>query len=373
MKTTIFYKTTADFDNTGEVLIYKSLLEFLRKYGDIIINDGAGVQPKFLERIGIVDSERLSKKTSLKFIPFMILKSLTGRFKREKIFFVTGVGEHSVAGLKSSIKNIASFIFLLILRFCGVTVVRIGMSMRIHGTMAALSEKILSCAVDYYYVRDSISLDNCRNAGVKKCRLAPDLSWGYIIPQIEESENRKDVYMSFRFFCESEKNCGEYQKKLIQSIKIIAENVSKKIDGCIVFSYQCDADKDFMYSIYKQLSFIPNLIMSNELITLQNAKKYYGNAQIIFSNRLHVLLLGYKYGAPTVCVSDIEKHRKIRGIFCDNGLENLLVDINQDEDEIVSKVMCLLENKNESREKYKAKETENYLELESIFNNIFDK
>ena len=373
MKATIFYKTTADFDNTGEVLIYKSLLEFLRKYGDIIINDGVGVQPKFLERIGIVDNERLSKKTSLKFIPFMILKSLTGRFKREKIFFVTGVGEHSVAGLKSTVKNIASFIFLLILRLCGVTVVRIGMSMRIHGTIAALSEKILSCVVNHYYVRDSISLDNCRNAGVKKCRLAPDLSWGYIIPQIEENENRKDVYMSFRFFCESEKNCGEYQKKLVQSIKMIAEKVSKKIDGHIVFSYQCDADKDFMYSIYKQLSFIPNLIMSNELITLQNAKKYYGNAQIIFSNRLHVLLLGYKYGAPTVCVSDIEKHRKIRGIFFDNGLENLLIDINQDEDKIVSKVMCLLENKKELKEKYKAKETENYLELGSIFNNIFNK
>lgn len=36
MKNLIFYKTTADFDNTGEVLIYKSLLQFLRKYGDVI-------------------------------------------------------------------------------------------------------------------------------------------------------------------------------------------------------------------------------------------------------------------------------------------------------------------------------------------------
>ena len=373
MKTTIFYKTTADFDNTGEVLIYKSLLEFLRKYGNIIINDGVGIQPKFLERIGIDDNERLSKKTSLKFIPFMILKSLIGKFKREKIVFVTGVGEHSVGGLKSVGKNIASFVFLLILRLCGVTVVRLGMSMRIHGAIPALSEKILSYVVNYYYVRDSISLDNCRNAGVKKCRLAPDLSWGYIIPQIEENENRKDVYMSFRFFCESEKNCSEYQLRLVQCIKTIVERVSKKIDGRIVFSYQCDADKDFMYSIYKQLSFIPNLVMSDEMITLQNAASYYGNASIILSNRLHVLLLGYKYGAPTVCISDIEKHRKIRGIFYDNGLENLLLDFNQDDDMIVSNVMQMLENRKELIEKYRIREKANCLKLKSIFNSFFEK
>ena len=39
MKPLIFYKTTANFNNTGEVLIYKSLLEKLRIYGRVIIDD----------------------------------------------------------------------------------------------------------------------------------------------------------------------------------------------------------------------------------------------------------------------------------------------------------------------------------------------
>ena len=69
MKNLIFYKTTADFDNTGEVLIYKSLLEFLRQHGDVIINDGKSIQPKFLLRIGINDNEKLSNNTTLSFIP----------------------------------------------------------------------------------------------------------------------------------------------------------------------------------------------------------------------------------------------------------------------------------------------------------------
>ena len=107
MKNLIYYKTTADFDNTGEVLIYKSLLEFLRQHGDVIINDGKSIQQKFLSRIGVRENEKLSHHTTLSFIPYMLCSSLIGLMKGQRFYFVTGVGEHSVCGLKSIIKNIA--------------------------------------------------------------------------------------------------------------------------------------------------------------------------------------------------------------------------------------------------------------------------
>lgn len=373
MSNTIFYKTTADFDNTGEVLIYKSLLEFLRKYGNVIVNDGVGIQPKFLNRIGIVDKERLSKKTSLKFIPYMIFKSIIGIFKRDKIFFVTGVGEHSVVGIKCVVKNIVSFLFLLILRLCGVTIVRIGMSMRIQGTMAALSEKLLSRMINHYYVRDSISLNNCKKAGVKKCKMAPDLSWGYKVPNEDQCKNRKDIYMSFRFFCESKNGCGLYQEKIISVIKQIVAEIHDKIDGNIVFSFQCDEDKSFMESIFLQLSHIPNLIMSKELITLDNANSYYGNAKVILSNRLHVLLLGYKFGAPTICITDKEKHRKIQGIFSDNGLLGNLIDFNIPENQLIANIIHILDNCNAIEGQYRIAEENNYSHLSNVFKHIFEK
>lgn len=181
MKNLIFYKTTADFDNTGEVLIYKSLLQFLRQYGDVIINDGAAIQPLFLCRIGVTEKERISNATRLPFIVFMVLSGVRNVFSRRRVCFVTGVGEHSVKGAKGAVKNVVAFCFTSLLRLCGVRVVRIGMSIRFGGKAEQISERLLSSAFNHYYVRDSISLNYCREAGIGKCRLAPDLSWGYKI------------------------------------------------------------------------------------------------------------------------------------------------------------------------------------------------
>lgn len=73
----IFYKTTADFDNTGEVLIYKTLLENLRTYGDVIVDNSPKIQALFLERIGIRDTEKLHTYTKMSFLTYIIISSLS--------------------------------------------------------------------------------------------------------------------------------------------------------------------------------------------------------------------------------------------------------------------------------------------------------
>lgn len=165
MKNIIFFKTTADFNNTGEVLIYKSLLNFIRKYGSVIVNDGMDIQPKFLRRIGIRDEERLSSHTKRGFIFFMLQVAMKAVCTCRNVYFVTGVGEHSIDGIKSIVKNIVSFVFLFVMRLLGAKIVRIGMSMRFGGKAEALSECLLSVAVNHYYVRDSISFNNCLQGG----------------------------------------------------------------------------------------------------------------------------------------------------------------------------------------------------------------
>lgn len=373
MKNIIFFKTTADFDNTGEVLIYKSLLEFIRSHGDVVINDGNGIQSKFLTRIGIRDSERLSVKTKQKFVSYMICVALTNLFRGNRVFFITGVGEHSVSGMKSVVKNMMSFVLLIILRILRVKIIRVGMSIRFDGFWAKFSEKVLSSVINHYYVRDGISFNNCRCIGIKKCKIAPDLSWGYRVPYCEEDKSRNDLYMSFRFYCESKENSETYRKKIEETVKQIVLGIYNKIQGNIVFSYQCDEDELFMNSILRQLPPIPNLIMSKELVTLDNAKKYYGNAALILSNRLHVLLLGYKFGAPTVCVSDIENHRKIQGIFLDNGLEANLLDYNLSADVLNELILKKMANRNSIEENYRSVERANYQKLLDVFSCVFEK
>ena len=373
MKNLIFYKTTADFDNTGEVLIYSSLLYFLRRYGNVVIDDGPHNSPLFLERIGIREEERLSGLSRLSFIPYMFKSSLLSLFSKRRIWFVTGVGEHDIRGVKSIIKNLLAFCFLGILRLCGVHVLRIGMSMRFSGRWEMLSERLLSSIVNFYYVRDSISLTNCHQAGINKCKLAPDLSWGRKFNNLMGAEIVKtNIVLSFRDFCESTADKDVYKQKLTEKILLLIDRYTEDSQcGQILLTYQCNADYDYMREIYS-LCQHKKVKLADELVTLDNAHKYYGQAAIIFSNRLHVVLLGYKFGSPTICVSDIDKHRKIKGILEDNHLKEALLDINLNESEFIQRLKIITDRKDEIESIYKDAETTNYQMLTSIFQSLFD-
>lgn len=119
--------------------------------------------------------------------------------------------------------------------------------------------------------------------GVKKCQLAPDLSWGMKIECCQTELQRNDIYMSFRSFCEGGMDDnGIYRQELKEVIKHIVRNIRIKVDANIVFFFQCDEDYVFMKEIYDDLSEVKNLIMMNELLTLDNAYRYYGKAKCVF-------------------------------------------------------------------------------------------
>ncbi len=372
MKNLIFYKTTADFDNTGEVLIYKSLLLFLRKYGDVVVNDDSSIQPLFLQRIGVADKERISRISRLPFIVSMVVAGVKNLFSGKRVYFVTGVGEHSVKGKKGVVKNVVAFAFTALLRLCGVRVVRIGMSIRFGGKFERLSERLLSSAFNHYYVRDSISLNYCMEAGIGKCRLAPDLSWGYTITHLNVKNcttERETLIFSFRDFCESDMDNAAYKEQLTTRLTAIVPMLARKYQ--ILFTHQCNEDFAYMKHLYNLLPKKDNITLVDELVTLDNGNNYYGKAAMTFSNRLHVMLLAYKFGSPTVCITDVKGHRKIAGIFHDNSLDNVLVDINQQDGQIFAVIDSLLDNKELLESRIRERESNNYKELSGIFDKIF--
>ena len=360
----IFFKTTADFNNTGEVLIYKSLLEFLRNYGEIIVNDDNTIDKTFLSRICVQKEERLSSLTNSNFLPYMLRLCLS----KNKVALVTGVGDHKISNIKDSIKNILSFNFLLLLRLFGLKIIRIGASMSFNGRIALLSEKLVSIPINHYYVRDSISYSNCLKAGVKKCKIAPDLSWGYSIKYNKEKKERECVYMTFRPYCDDIKNNIDYKEHLTNVI-IYVINALTQQNYKIVLCYQCLKDYEYMQYIYKNVANNDNVQLLNEMITLDNADKYYCNAKFILSNRLHCLLLGYKFDAPTICLTDVDKHKKIVGIFNDNNISDAIIDIKQPMDKIVSKINST--NLLDIEARYRSAEQENKTTLQGILKDIF--
>lgn len=371
MKPIIFYKTTADFDNTGEVLIYKTLLENLREYGRVIVDDSPHIQPLFLTRIGIRREERLHTYTQKSFVAYIILSSVKNIFKRNPMYFATGVGEHVVGGGKDVVKNICSFFFLLFLRLCGLKVIRIGMSIRFNGKLASLSEYMLSKVVSYYYVRDGISLQNCKEIRVNASK-APDLSWGYHVEGHDIANGDSNlVIFSFRDY--AQKYNEKYKSLLYDKIGALLGYICKDKGKQVLLTWQCDYDKAIATELFERFKNLGNIQLADDLITLENASKYYGKAAIVFTNRLHVMLLGYKFGALTVCLTDLKEHSKITGIFKEEQLDRQLLDIHSSDEEVCSSYDSLLKNMDSEWKRIHEVEKKNYTTLKNVFKAIFQK
>ena len=120
-----------------------------------------------------------------------------------------------------------------------------------------------------------------------------------------------------------------------------------------------------IFSSYPQIEVIP------ELVTLDNTNDYYGQSQIVVTNRLHVLLLSYKYGALPIGLTDLKGHKKIHGIFNDNGLEDLLIDIYAGDDVITDSFERILNKRTDYLQIIKSVEQKNRATLKQIFSNIF--
>lgn len=367
MKSLIFYKTTADYDNTGEVLIYRTLLEYLRTLGNVVVDDVRS-QSLFIERIGIQPREKLSSFGKKSFVVFLLFYAIKNFFLRKKVIFATGVGDHSVRGVKGGTKNFIAGFFVLFLRLCGVKVLRIGMSIKFDGLLAKLSERFLSLWVSDYFVRDSISAKNCVNAGVKKVKIAPDLSWGYQVENVN-APNKSNIFVfSFRTYAASKNNQAEYKQNLSASIVKLIDHICVNPDNKVLLTHQCNADLTFMAEIKDFFSDNENVLLVVDPLTLDNAQNFYGRAKMVVSNRLHVLLLAYKYGALSVCLTDLQNHKKIVSIFEDAGLSDLLVDFRTEL--IESKIDDLCLRQEEKWNFLHLVETENRGILNEIFHTI---
>ncbi|VFQ46557.1 polysaccharide pyruvyl transferase family protein [Desulfoluna butyratoxydans] len=329
-KRIIFYKTTAAFDNTGEVLIYKSLLEQLRPYGQVIVNDRNKKSALFLDKIGIEHSERLSSYSRFPFVLFLIFSCIKHMCTSTDVVFVTGVGEHRYTGVKASVKILLSACYLALVKLFRGKVVRIGMSIYLSGFMPKFSERLLSMFVDHYYVRDSLSQKMCADSGIQCVDIAPDLSWAYEISGVNKYNLDCEVTTClFSFRSSLYKNDMLKVDKLKNAILMLSDALMSQYHCSIQVTYQVQSDYPFAHEIYKLLSSRHDRVeFKSELITLDNALSFYGNAQLVFSNRLHTLLLACKYNSVPIGFIDKLNQQKIVGIFEDADLGELLLNLN---------------------------------------------
>lgn len=332
----IFYQTKTKFSNTGDALINNSLLSVLRSYGIIKANCGNDIPKDFIKQLGIKDEEKLNGYSEFNFILSLLKYAIKAKLNGDKVYIFSGLGHTYGGSLKKVIRNLIAGLLFPIYSIFGVKIVRIGITLGPISHLLAITEVIRSFFIYKYFVRDTTSLDLCHRIGIKKAELCPDMSWLYKINSDRILNNTNNVIVNLRNSTFDECIDNNYIENLLTK----CDNVLSKIKASfgnnlnIIVTYQVLGDKDFSFLVYKRLSKNFNVEFIPKQMDLNDVEKYYGKARYNISNRMHSLLLGYKFGALPIALIDVKEHLKISSAFRDCGLSDLLIDVNTSSDNI---------------------------------------
>lgn len=340
IKNIIFINPKTQYGNLGDIVINKTLLDNLRKYGNLVINVN-GVPEWFCQELEITDDEKVSKyKMSFKMT--LLVFALKTLFQtNQKIYFVLNPGHHysssiNIKNLGNLVKTISLFFTLKII---GVRICRFGASIGPFSTIDKIIEKFKSRAMYFYSVRDSKSTKYAEKLGINKVDYFPDLAWSMklISTNYIFSNNvldREYIIFSFREYPHELENIENFKKNLYIVLDSIVEEICINLDKKLFISYQVDSDYEFCRSISNRYKNKCNVTFIEHQLDTQSIYKLYSQASFIFSNRLHVLIFGMMYGSIPIAVIDEPRHDKITGIFSDANLMRLVVDISQNNHEI---------------------------------------
>ena len=365
----IYLLPAIQYNNTGDVLINKILIEELRLYGDVIVND-KDFPDWFFEELGVTENEKFSNNHKESF--FDNIKLSMNQNKSLQHFLVIYPGHTSRSGWKKSIVSDHGFLRTVEyykLKRKGLKFLRFGFSIGPFDIYNKIAEAFYTRVFSYYGVRDSKSHKLAKNALFYRPQLMPDLAWRYTFDG-GNKEKEDYIVLSFRSASFGKNNVSENLIPIISDLKKILSSLDQTYK--IKIAYQVLYDKEDAEEIYKVLkrdNFPVELI--DEKLNLIQASELYKNAKFLISNRLHVVLLGLVQGIPAFPLVREDHNQKIINIFRDNNLSDYLLYLG---DHAINpkKIPNILNNK-EEKNRLESIINKNSNIIKNVFKDVFEK
>ncbi|OOQ57091.1 polysaccharide pyruvyl transferase family protein [Mucilaginibacter pedocola] len=367
----IFFQGNTQYENTGDILINKSLVILLRQYGTIVVNNIT--MPEWYVQSLLLSPDECITNKQKSFYSYFMAEAFSAFFKRnKKIFLIAGPPGHLFGNSRDkSIRNLTSAVAFVLFRLLGVKIIKIGFSMGPLGKRLAFTEQFRSPLIKHYLVRDSLSLKLAKEIGIKHANFFPDLAWTLEVAKPATPPVKNKIVVSFRDSIVQGASSDEYLNKLKENLFGLLKTLDETYSIEIV--YQVTRDRIFCKRIYDELKNDIKLTFNETQVTLDNAAEAYSSAVAIITNRLHGALLAYKYGALPLVLTDAKDHLKIKGIYLDAGVSNLLLNVHDDLEHNTSVFKSLLANKDEIIAKMNKTESEYIALSHNILSGIFKK
>ncbi|WP_353149286.1 polysaccharide pyruvyl transferase family protein [Chryseobacterium sp.] len=317
MKNKIVYIVATQYDNVGDLLINKCLIDVLSKYGEVYL-DTRNVPEQFKK-------ELLKDTQNVKELKEITNKSFKGKEVTSLYFSNLGIthifkspGPFGSAGNKKVfLKNMLIGLIFKIFKSKGIKSYLVGNDVHYKNKMDKKVVEFFSRNTEKILCRSYTNVNALQNLGFKNIDYIPDMCFGYAPKNIVELRSN-EIGVSFRRLDDE-----NYHQKILEAIQNILDTTDKKI----TFFYQVNHDFEYNNELFTHFKDNKNVSFNEDCLQWDNLS-FYNRFSFTLSNRLHVLLLGVVYNViPIGLLNNDSKTQKIIDIFDGVDLNNFLVNM----------------------------------------------
>lgn len=311
-----FLRLSTQFENLGDALIVRELLRLVQAHSELVIDVSSAPATFVDEVMGGVDPERVTLLRHGAALSFIRLAARARRVGRRcyYLFLPAGItGEKTGVGVVSY-SLVTSMVKLL--KSLGVHPIHLGASYSDLGQNNIKLVRARAAILDHHIVRDRGSETYLRALSINVDGTVPDMSFG-LYPAALPIGERNTAAFSFRL------DRGDL---LLANIEHQVRKVIQAAPGMkFKFVSQVRRDDGPMFELSKRIGRdFGERVSFYAPMTIKSCIDLYANVSIIFSNRLHALLLAAYAGSTPVACVDQRHDKKIIRLFTDLGWHNLL-------------------------------------------------
>ncbi len=307
-----FLRVKTQFGNLGDALINRELIRLLASHGDLVINLGMA-PPRFKAWIEDGIPSDATRTGAVGYWLRLIWTLIRRPFVPLECWAVLNPGGYvGEVGIASMIGKLFGAYRLRALRRFGCKTMLVGVSYERLGPRLLESLRAQANALDFHAPRDSHTTAFCDENRIAYSKALPDLAFALPHHLCRDRPSRKAL-ASFR------KQTG------LDPVGLLPDLLPAGYD--LDFAWQVASDAPYQRRLCEDWIGMGNPASIHRLDeSIESARNIYGQYDIVYSNRLHVLLLAMSVGAYAVPVLAAGQSEKIRGVFADLGLSARIVE-----------------------------------------------
>lgn len=316
MKNRIAFIVATQYDNVGDLLINKCLINELSLHGEVYL-DTKNVPSSFRGLLlsdtnNVFELREISKYSFKGKGFFSLLKhnpGITHIFKSPGPF-----GTHG--DKKVFLKTLVIGLIYKLFKLKGVKSYLVGNDIHYANDMDRFCVKFFSKSTGKMLCRSHNNLEALKNIGLANVDYIPDMCFGLTPVINRNNSSKKHIGVSFRKLDDT-----LYHQEILNAIKNILDTDS----GIkVTFFYQVERDGAYNKELYLLFKSHDNVFFNESCLQWEDLP-IYNSFDYTLSNRLHVLLLGVVHQVvPIALLNNDAKTKKINDIFDSVGLSELI-------------------------------------------------